>query len=160
MLRGEGKMEDQGVLASLFALSFAAIVIILVWVLLAYVLTAFALYTMAKNDGANDGVLAFIPFLNSKIWGDLAKEKLPSFLKEEAGWKVFGIYVACFILNFIPIISILATGVSLVLSVYLIYAILERYGTNAILFTVIHVITCSIFLPIHLFLIRNEPTKY
>lgn len=35
--------------------------------------------------------------LNSKIWGDLAKDKLPDFLKEEAGWKVFGIYVACFI---------------------------------------------------------------
>ncbi|PEY31557.1 hypothetical protein CN354_23420 [Bacillus cereus] len=153
-------MEDQSILAGFFALSFAAIFIILIWVLIAYLLTAFALYTMAKNDGANDGVLAFIPFLNSKIGGDLAKEKLPSFLKEEAGWKVFGIYVACFILNFIPIISLLATGVSLALSIYLVYAILERYGTNAILFTVIHVITCSIFLPIHLFLIRNEPTKY
>ncbi|MDF4740544.1 hypothetical protein P3530_24680, partial [Vibrio parahaemolyticus] len=84
-------MEDQGVLAGFFALSFAFILVILIWAVIAYLLTAFALYTMAKNDGATDGVLAFIPFLNSKIWGDLAKDKLPDFLKEEAGWKVFGI---------------------------------------------------------------------
>ncbi|MBO1623660.1 MULTISPECIES: hypothetical protein [Bacillus] len=153
-------MEDQSILAGFFALSFTFILIIVIWGIIAYVLTAFSLYTMAKNDGAEDGVLAFIPFLNSKVWGDLAKEKLPSFLKEEAGWKIFGIYVLCFILNFVPILNVLATGVSLVLSIYLIYAILERYGTNAVLFTIIHVITCSIFLPIHLFLIRNEPTKY
>ncbi|EEM03420.1 hypothetical protein bmyco0002_41110 [Bacillus pseudomycoides] len=153
-------MEDQSILAGFFALSFVAIVIMLIWAFIAYLLTVFALYTMAKNDGAEDGILAFIPFLNSKVWGDLAREKLPDFLKEGAGWKVFGIYVACFILNFIPIISLLASVVVLVLSIYLVYAILERYGTNAILFTVIHVITCSIFLPIHLFLIRNEPTKY
>ncbi|KEK25143.1 hypothetical protein [Bacillus gaemokensis] len=153
-------MEEQSILAGFFALGFAFILITVIWVIIAYLLTAVALYTMAKNDGADDGVLAFIPFLNSKILGDLAKEKLPDFLKEEAGWKVFGIYVACFILNFIPIISLLATGVSIVLSIYLIYAILERYGTNAILFTIIHVITCSIFLPIHLFIIRDEPTKY
>ncbi|MBO1581932.1 hypothetical protein [Bacillus sp. XF8] len=153
-------MEDQGIFAGFLALSFTFILIIVIWGILAYVLTAFALYTMAKNDGANDGVLAFIPFLNSKVWGDLAREKLPGFLKEEAGWKVFGIYVLCFILNFVPIISVLATGVSLVLSIYLVYAILDRYGTNSVLFTIIHVITCSIFLPIHLFLIRNESTKY
>lgn len=153
-------MEDQSILAGFFALSFTFILIIVIWGIIAYVLTAFSLYTMAKNDGAEDGVLAFIPFLNSKVWGDLAKEKLPNFLKEEAGWKIFGIYVLCFILSFVPILNVLATGVSLVLSIYLIYAILERYGTNAVLFTIIHVITCSIFLPIHLFLIRNEPTKY
>ncbi|WP_459501633.1 hypothetical protein [Bacillus sp. C1] len=153
-------MEDQSILAGFFALSFTFILIIVIWGILAYVLTAFALYTMSKNDGAEDGVLAFIPFLNSKVWGDLGREKLPSFLKEEAGWKVFGIYVLCFILSFVPILNLLAAAVSLVLSIYLIYVILDRYGTNAVLFTIIHVITCSIFLPIHLFLIRNEPTKY
>lgn len=55
-------MEDQGVLAGFFALSFAFILVILIWAVIAYLLTAFALYTMAKNDGATDGVLAFIPF--------------------------------------------------------------------------------------------------
>ncbi|MGN4932185.1 hypothetical protein [Bacillus cereus group sp. MYBK14-1] len=153
-------MEDQGVLAGFFALSFAFILVILIWAIISYLLTAFALYSMAKNEGATDGVLAFIPFLNSKTWGDLAKDKLPDFLKEEAGWKVFGIYVACFIFNFVPIISLLATAVSIVLSIYLIYAILDRYGTNSILFTIIHVITFSVFLPIHLFIIRNEPVRY
>ncbi|WP_242144070.1 MULTISPECIES: hypothetical protein [unclassified Bacillus cereus group] len=153
-------MEDQSIFAGFLALSFTAILIILIWAVLSYVLTAFALYTMAKNDGANDAILAFIPFLNCKVWGDLAREKFPDFLKEEAGWKVFGIYVGCFILNFIPIIGFLAGVATLVLSIYLIYAILERYGTNAVLFTIIHAITCSLFLPIHLFLIRNEPTRY
>ena len=114
-------MEDQGLLAGFFALSFAFILVILIWAVIAYLLTAFALYTMAKNDGATDGVLAFIPFLNSKIWGDLAKDKLPDFLKEEAGWKVFGIYVACFIFNFVPILYLIATAVSIVLLSYLRY---------------------------------------
>lgn len=62
-------MEDQGLLAGFFALSFAFILVVLIWAIIAYLLTAFALYTMAKNDGATDGALAFIPFLNSKIWG-------------------------------------------------------------------------------------------
>lgn len=105
-------------------------------------------------------LLRLFLFLNSKIWGDLAKDKLPDFLKEEAGWKVFGIYVACFIFNFVPILYLLATAVSIVLSIYLIYAILDRYGTNSILFTIIHTITFSVFLPIHLFIIRNEPVRY
>lgn len=105
-------------------------------------------------------LLRLFLFLNSKIWGDLAKDKLPDFLKEEAGWKVFGIYVACFIFNFVPILYLLATAVSIVLSIYLIYAILDRCGTNSILFTIIHTITFSVFLPIHLFIIRNEPVRY
>lgn len=55
-------MEDQGLLAGFFALSFAFILVVLIWAIIAYLLTAFALYTMAKNDGATDGALAFIPF--------------------------------------------------------------------------------------------------
>ena len=46
--RGEDKMEDQGLLAGFFALSFAFILVILIWAVIAYLLTAFALYTMAK----------------------------------------------------------------------------------------------------------------
>lgn len=86
-------MEDQSVLAGFFALSFAFILVIIIWAIISYLLTAFALYTMAKNDGATDGVLAFIPFLNSKTWGDLAKDKLPDFLKEEAGGK-YSVYMS------------------------------------------------------------------
>ncbi len=48
-------MEDQGVLAGFFALSFAFILVILIWAIISYLLTAFALYSMAKNDGATDG---------------------------------------------------------------------------------------------------------
>ncbi len=48
----------QGVLAGFFALSFAFILVILIWAIISYLLTAFALYSMAKNDGATDGVLA------------------------------------------------------------------------------------------------------
>ncbi|MDM5157031.1 hypothetical protein QUF88_25445 [Bacillus sp. DX1.1] len=157
-------MEEQGVLAGLFAGLFAlgvfVIFIIFIWGILSYLLTAFALYTMAKNEEADDAVFAFIPFLNSKVLGDLVREKLPASLKADAGWKVFGVYIACFILSFVPIIHILASVVMIALSIYLIYAVLDRYGTNAVLFTILHVITCCIFLPIHLFVIRKETPRY
>lgn len=153
-------MDDQSLLASFFALSFFVIFLTFIWIIVAYFLTAIALYTMAKNDRIDDAVFAFIPFLNMKVWGDLAKGKLPDFLKENAGWKVFGIYIVCFFLNFIPVIGWLASVVTVVLAIYLMYAILERYGTNAVLFTILHVITLSVFLPIHLFVIRKEVARY
>ena len=152
-------MEDQGVLAGFFALSFAFILVILIWAIISYLLTAFALYTMAKNDGATDGVLAFIPFVNSKIWGDLAKDKT-RFLERRSGMESVRYICRMFHFNFVPILYLIATAVSIVLSIYLIYAILDRYGTNSILFTIIHTITFSVFLPIHLFIIRNEPVRY
>ena len=55
-------MEDQGVLAGFFALSFAFILVILIWAIISYLLTAFALYSMAKNDGATDGCFVYSVF--------------------------------------------------------------------------------------------------
>ena len=55
-------MEDQGLLAGFFALSFAFILVILIWAVIAYLLTAFALYTMAKMTVQRMEFLAFIPF--------------------------------------------------------------------------------------------------
>lgn len=113
----------------------------------------FVFYLMVKNDGVMDGVFVFILFLNSKIWGDLVKDKLLDFLKEEVGWKVFGIYVVCFIFNFVLIISLLVIVVLIVLFIYFIYVILDRYGMNFILFMIIYVIIFLVFLLIYLFII-------
>lgn len=150
-------MDDQAT-AGLLALSAGVIIISLIWAIAAYLLTAFALNTMAKRQGAEDAFLAFIPIVQLKVWGDLVEQKLPDFLKPQAGWKTVWIVVGCIILNLIPIINILAYIVSIVFGIWLMYLLLERYGSNAVLFTILHIITCSVFFPLHVFLIRkNEP---
>ena len=55
-------MEDQGVLAGFFALSFAFILVILIWAIISYLLTAFALYSMAKMMVQRTGCLRLFRF--------------------------------------------------------------------------------------------------
>lgn len=151
---------DDGIIAGFLALGLIFIIVALIWAVAAYLLTAFALYNMAKADEREDSFFAFIPFLNSKIWGDLIGKKLPPFMQPQSGWKLFGVYVACFIIRWIPFLGFISSLFLLVLGVYIVYLLLERYTTNAVLYTVLHVITCFIFLPIHLFVIRNNEPRY
>ena len=58
----EDKMEDQGVLAGFFALSFAFILVILIWAIISYLLTAFALYSMAKMMVQRTGACVYSVF--------------------------------------------------------------------------------------------------
>lgn len=151
---------DDGVVAAFLALGFIFSVFVIIWAIAAYLLSAYALYTMAKNEGREDAFLAFIPFINCKVQGDLVAKKLPSFMSSEAGWKLFGVYVVIFILSFVPLINIFTGILSIGLGVYIMYAILERYSDNAVLFTVIHVITACLFFPLHLFLVRKNTPRY
>lgn len=151
---------DDGVMAAFFALGIVFVTIAIIWGVAAYLLSAFALYTMARNEGREDAFLAFIPIINCKVQGDLIAKKLPSFMNPEAGWKLFGVYVGIFILSFIPIVNILTGFLSVGLGIYVMYAILERYADNAVLFTVIHVVTAGLFFPLHLFLVRKHTPRY
>lgn len=151
---------DDGIIAGFLALGLIFIIIFLVWAVVAYLLTAFALYNMAKADGLEDAFFAFIPFLNCKTWGDLIGKKFPQFMQPQSGWKLVGVYVACFIIGWIPFLNVVSSILLFVLGIYVIYLLFERYTTNAVLYTVLHVITCSIFLPIHLFVIRNNEPRY
>lgn len=151
---------DDGVVAAFLALGFIFIAFMIIWGIAAYLLSAFALYTMAKNEEREDAFLAFIPFISCKVQGDLIAKKLPSFMSPEAGWKLFGVYVFIFILSFVPIVNLFASVLSIVLGVYVMYAILERYSDSAVLFTVIHVVTACLFFPLHLFLIRKNTPRY
>lgn len=151
-------MDDQALFEQMLAWGIVFAFIMIIWCIAAYLLSAFALHTMAKKQGLEDAYFAFIPILNCKTCGDLVESKLPDYLRPQAGWKVFWVFVACFVLSFIPIVNFISSLVSLVLAVWLMYLLLERYTTNSILFTIIHFITGSLFFPLHLFLIRkNEP---
>lgn len=151
---------DDGVVAAFLALGVVFVTALIIWGIAAYLLSAFALYTMAKNDGREDGFLAFIPIINCKVQGDLIAKKLPDFMNPEAGWKLFGVYVGIFILSFVPVIGVLTSFLSIGLGIYVMYAILERYADNAVLFTVIHVVTAGLFFPLHLFLVRKNTPRY
>jgi hypothetical protein len=151
-------MSDQAAVESLLALSAGVLVVVIVWGIIAYLLTASALYTMAKNQGLEDAFFAFIPILNYKTWGDLLEEKAPDFLRPQTGWKLVGVAVGLFILNLIPFLNFIAFIVGVVLGVWMLYALLNRYTTNAGVWTVVHIITGCIAFPIHIFLIRkNQP---
>lgn len=153
-------VPNDGIIAGFLALGLIFIIIFLVWAVVAYLLTAFALYNMAKADGLEDSFFAFIPFLNCKTWGDLIGKKLPQFMQPQSGWKLIGVYAVCIIIGWIPFLHFISSVLLFALGVYIIYLLFERYTTNAVLYTVLHVITCSIFLPIHLFVIRNNEPKY
>ncbi|ENQ3108105.1 hypothetical protein ACEOWJ_004238 [Bacillus cereus] len=153
-------VPNDGIIAAFLALGLIFIIIFLVWAVVAYLLTAFALYNMAKADGVEDAFFAFIPFLNCKTWGDLIGKKLPQFMQPQSGWKLIGVYAACIIIGWIPFLHFISSVLLFALGVYIIYLLFERYTTNAVLYTVLHVITCSIFLPIHLFVIRNNEPRY
>ena len=153
-------VPNDGIIAWFLALGLIFVIIALIWAVAAYLLTGFALYNMAKADGVEDSFFAFIPFLNCKTWGDLIGKKFPQFMQPQSGWKLVGVYVACFIIGWIPFLNVVSSLLLFVLGVYIIYLLFERYTTNAVLYTFLHVITCSIFLPIHLFVIRNNEPRY
>jgi hypothetical protein len=151
---------DEQVLTGLFAFGAAIMIFLLIWGIAAYLLGAFALNKMAKREGTEDAYLAFIPIVQLKVWGDLVEKKLPDFFKPQAGWKVLAYTVGLVILGWIPFIGFIANIASIVLGVWIVYLILERYSSNAVLFTILHIITGSLFFPLHLFLIRNKDPHY
>ncbi len=131
-----------------FILIFIAIAVTI------YVFSSFALYKMAKNRGINNPWMAWIPFANMWIWGELGNYfyRLDNAPKEN-----LPILLLVFTLGgLIPIIGFASTIIALVLQYMVLYQIYKHTTpNNAVVFLVLSIIF-PVTMPFFLFAQRNK----
>lgn len=139
---------DAGIFAALAGFFFIFAILGIV----CYVLSAFALMKMAQNEDIEYAWLAWIPFGNMWVLGELITEKL----KGNGGIKLLVVGVISFFVSMIPVIGPLAVAV---VGVVIMYWLLEKYSENTILHTVLSIIIPAYF-AIVIFMFRDRPARY
>lgn len=91
-------------------------------VCLGYVMQGLLLQTIAKAQGRDDGIFAWIPILNNYL-----------LIKLAGGHEMA---LALYVLGFIPVVGMIFSWTFLIYICYLSYKLLTRYGVNGVMIIV------------------------
>lgn len=162
-------MEDLAIILGIIVLLY---VILLVVSLVMYILQSIGLHTMGKREGIPNSWLAWIPFGNYYIVGELLPEN--KFVKSGKqfvlaalifiGVSFFLSIIVEVLMNLTPFLGVLALIVHLILivifTVYIwigYYYLLTKYTKNALPLTLLSVFLCPFIFSVALFILRNKP---
>lgn len=148
-------------IASLLAFGIGTLFILFLLMLIPYIFGAIGLYTMAKRASIGNEWLAFIPIGNAYIIGELIDKKLNWFtFGKSGGIKLLIIFIGAFILNYVPVLGNLVSIIFGIFMLVVYYWLFERYSENAVLFTVLNVITIGLAGAFITFGLRNKEPRY
>lgn len=146
--------------ASLLAFGFGTIFILLLLMLIPYIFGAIGLYTMAKRANVGNEWLAFIPIGNAYIIGELIDDKLKWFTYGKSGGiKLLIILVGALVINIIPVLGNIVSFLVGIFWFVILHWLFEKYSDNAVIMTVINVITAGIAGSFIIFALRNKQLK-
>lgn len=142
----------------IFGLVFLVIGVLAV---VSYVLSSLTYYTMAKNEGMDKAWLAWIPYANMYVVGELLNVKL----KGDGGLKLLIGYIILSILSSIPVLGVLFSIVLLVATGVMWYWLFQKYSDRpglhtTLSFVLMITIIGSLYSVIALFVMRNNKARY
>ncbi|MEG0258314.1 MAG: hypothetical protein RR595_02525 [Lysinibacillus sp.] len=139
------------------------IILLLIVALISYVIGALIYFKTAKTNGYEDiAFLAWIPLVNFYLLFLFAATGSTEEEKRASAKKNIIIYIALFVVSFIPLIGLLFSLGMMVISVYMMYRLLYRWSgdkTRGILFTVCTIVTSGIFFLIYGLMRMNRPFR-
>ncbi|UNC90759.1 hypothetical protein [Candidatus Contubernalis alkaliaceticus] len=149
-------MNEEALLLS-FLLGLGAFLFVFAVIgLICYVLLAMGLYTMANNKGLENPWFAWVPILQFYILGQIIEEmRFGNFEVPNVPVALVVAAVAPAILGTIPLIGWLISLASMVILLYSLYLLFDKYSDNAVLKTVLSVVLPFLG-PIFVFMMRNE----
>ncbi|WP_017755415.1 hypothetical protein [Calidifontibacillus oryziterrae] len=146
--------------ASLLAYGIGTIFIFLLLFIVVYILSSFGLYTMAKRAEIKNEWLAFVPIGNAYILGELIDDKLDWItFGKSGGIKLLIIAIGSIVLNVIPILGTLFSFLVGIFGFVVLHWLFTKYSENAVLMTVINIITAGIAGAFIIFALRNKDPK-
>lgn len=146
--------------ASLLALGLGTIVFFLLLMVVVYIFGAIGLYTMAKRANIQNEWLAFIPIVNTYIIGELIDDKLKWFTYGKTGGiKLLIILIGALVLGMIPVIGNIISFLVGIFWFVILHWLFEKYSENAVLMTIINVITAGVAGSLIIFGLRNNDRK-
>ncbi|HHW39380.1 MAG TPA: hypothetical protein GXX18_19550 [Bacillales bacterium] len=148
-------------IASLLAVGFGTLFILLIFFLVVYLFGAIGLYSMAKRANINNEWLAFIPIGNAYIVGELIDERLKWFtVGSSGGIKLLIICLGAIVLNLIPVIGNIVAILIGIFWIVVYYWLFEKYSGSATVLTVVNVITGGLAGAFITFALRNKEPRY
>lgn len=135
-------MSDFAVLSYFLAIGGLLLFIITIMGLILYFLQAYGLYKMAEKLELENSWLAFLPFTNLYIMGQITGPfNLAGVEVRQPELVLPLLSLASVVLNGIPLIGLLASIAAAILGIGTLYFIFKRYNpTSAVLYTVLSVI--------------------
>lgn len=147
--------------ASLLAVGFGTFFLLLSLFLIVYLFGAIGLYSMAKRANINNEWLAFIPFGNAYIVGELIDERLKWFtVGSSGGIKLLIICLGAIVLNLIPLIGNIVAILIGIFWIVVYYWLFEKYSESATILTVVNVITGGLAGAFITFALRKKEQRY
>jgi hypothetical protein len=154
-MKGGVNMSDQQALELLVGYGIVFFIVVFVFGLVGHLLMGFAYLSMTKQLGISNGWLAFIPFANVYIQGEVVSEKL----NNKGGLTFLLAMIATLILGAIPIIGIVISIAFAVLAFMILYWTYNKFSEKALLMIIFSILSGGILTPIFLFTIRNNSVR-
>ena len=146
------------ILMSIFAFIFYLILFGLVWLIISYIFESIAIMTFRKNKGNITSCIAWIPFYNKYLLGEISNNHVMGGVLFVINLLIVGLGILWLYTNeSICLILLLILGVtSFLLNTIISSNIFRKYSKCNVVCTVISIITFGILRPIFLFAIRNN----
>ncbi|RBW69262.1 hypothetical protein [Bacillus taeanensis] len=148
-------MTDQQALELLVGYGIVFFIVTFVLGLVGYLLIGFAYLSMTKQLNIPNGWLAFIPFANVYIQGEVVTEKL----NNKGGLIFLLALIAAIVLGAIPILGIIISIAFAILGFMVLYWTYNKFSEKALLMIIFSILSGGILTPIFLFAIRNNPVR-
>ncbi len=130
--------------------------------LLLHLVQAYGLYQMALRINEPNPWLAFIPFAQAYIIGQiLGKVKVGDTVLEKPNlsYAIVGIVLGMFVAGNIPIFGGLVSLAGMIALYVVFYFLFDKYSENAVILIVIGVLTCGLAIPFIVAALRNNEPK-
>lgn len=124
-----------------------------------YILGAIGLMKVAERCDVQNGWLAFIPYANLWVMGEVVKDRLPESYRQHAGFLLLGATAVAFVLSLIPYIGFLFNIAYVAIMFYVMYKIFAKFSEKAVLMTVFTFISLGLLWGVFMFSIRNNPIR-
>ncbi|WP_078577737.1 hypothetical protein [Salipaludibacillus agaradhaerens] len=150
-------LQNSQTTIEIFAYLFLIILIISLFVgALLFILLAFALRRIAVREERTHAWMAFVPFMNFYLLGEMARDESDkSWMKEIPLILLFG-SIVYLVFPIVPVIGMLYPLCFNGLILYASYLIFNKYSHSAMPLLIICIVTFGIAIPFILFAIRNN----
>lgn len=145
---------EEGVIVGLFAMLAGFFILILVIGIIMYILYAIGMFKIAKTLGREDmAFLAWIPIAQIFL--------LPLVVEDDVHEQIRGKFTLIFAISWIgsvllsmaiPIFGV----ITLIVQIYGFHVLATRFSENALVHTIITIVTLGFAMPISIFLFRNR----
>ncbi|UTR13768.1 hypothetical protein MM221_14255 [Salipaludibacillus sp. LMS25] len=151
-----GLQNSQTTIEILIYLFLIILIISLVVGLVLFILSAVALRRMAVREGRQNAWMAFVPFMNLYLFGEIARDDSDKSWIQAIPLTLLLGSIGYLVIHFVPGIGMLYSLCFNGLVLYVSYLVFNKYSHSPVPLLIVSVVTFGMAIPFILFAIRNN----